>query len=76
MRPEIILMACLGLLAGCSGGGPESAGVPADSVTQRQRDSAVGASGLPGARGVTGALDAADAAAARAAAHDSMADGH
>lgn len=76
MRPALALLACLGLLPGCSDGGPDSAGVPADSVTQRQRDSAVGASGLPGARGVTGAMDAADAAAARAAAHDSMTEGH
>jgi hypothetical protein len=35
--------------------------------TQRQRDSAIGASRLPGARGVAGALKAADSASARRA---------
>ncbi|MBA3889556.1 MAG: hypothetical protein H0X64_03415 [Gemmatimonadaceae bacterium] len=38
-----------------------------DTLSQRQRDSLVGASSLPGAQGVRGALDGADSAAARAA---------
>lgn len=66
-------------VAACSGGqtdDPDDAAVSADSVTQRQRDSIVGASGLPGAGGVRGALDASDAAAARAARVDSAAGGH
>lgn len=67
--------------AACSGGAPESGSgtaadtVSPDSITRRQRDSAIGASGLPGAQGVRGALEASDAAAARAAAIDSMAGG-
>lgn len=72
------------LLAACSGGSPDGASaddgmaadtMPADSITKRQRDSAIGASGLPGAQGVRGALDAADAAAERAAAIDSVTGG-
>ncbi len=41
-------------------------------VTQRQRDSAVAASGLPGAQGVGRAIRAADGAEARNAALDSI----
>ncbi len=51
------------LFLGCGAGEPDQ--TAADTLTQRQRDSIVGASGLPGARGVQGALDAADSAAAR-----------
>lgn len=43
------------------------------TLTQRQRDSVVGASSLPGASGVRGALRVADSAAARRALVDSMA---
>ena len=42
-------------------------------VTQRQRDSLLGASSLPGARGVKGALAAQDSAARRKATLDSIA---
>jgi hypothetical protein len=41
-------------------------------MTQRQRDSAIGASRLPGAQGVRGALRAADSAQARANLADSI----
>jgi hypothetical protein len=41
--------------------------------TQRERDSAIGASSLPGAGGVRGALGANDSAAARNARLDSLA---
>jgi methylated-DNA-protein-cysteine methyltransferase-like protein len=58
----------LALLTGCSGAGDRS-GNPA--AGQRQRDSAIGASGLPGAQGVQGALRASDSAAARRAREDS-----
>lgn len=68
---KLMLVAALALFAACGGGGPDDAGVSADSITQRQRDSAIGASGLPGAGGVQGALEASDAAAARGAALDS-----
>lgn len=42
-----------------------------DTLTRRQKDSAIGASAIPGAQGVRGAMNAADSAAARAAAIDS-----
>lgn len=70
MRAAVLLVT-LFALGGCAGGEPEGGAAHADSVTQRQRDSAIGESRLPGARGVRGALDASDAAAARAAALDS-----
>lgn len=44
-----------------------------ESLTQRQRDSLLGASALPGARGVQKALEVADSAAARRAREDSIA---
>ena len=74
-RHVLVLMAALAM-AGCSDGSPdpgERAGLPpADSITDRQRDSVIGASGLPGAQGVRGALEASDAAAERAAILDSL----
>ena len=45
--------------------------VAKDSLTTRQRDSAIGASGIPGATGVQKAMNAADSGAARAARVDS-----
>lgn len=78
MRPRLQLLFCaaaLAGLAGCSGSGsPDDGAASADSLTQRQRDSIVGASGLPGSRGVQRGLEASDAAAARAAAMDSISD--
>lgn len=59
------------LLAACSNA-PQTDDGPARAVDARQRDSAIGASGLPGAKGVTRALEASDAAAARGAALDSV----
>ena len=54
------------VLAGCGGGaGPDTAQQQRDTLTQRQRDSAIGQSSLPGARGVSRALDVSDSAAAR-----------
>lgn len=76
MSRTLLLLASLALLSGCAGEGAENGAVTADSVTQRQRDSIVGESGLPGARGVRNALEASDAAAARAAALDSAAGGN
>ena len=79
MTRRILAVAVAGLLTACSGGAPDSGmaadTVNPDSITRRQRDSAIGASGLPGAQGVRGALDASDAAAARAAAIDSISGG-
>ena len=44
----------------------------ADTITQRQHDSVIGASGLPGAQGIAKAQAAQDSAAARAARLDSI----
>lgn len=75
MTRTMLLLASLALLSGCSGDRAEDGAATADTITQRQRDSIVGESGLPGARGVRGALDASDAAAARAERVDSAAGG-
>jgi len=63
MRHGLICLLALGALGGCNGDRPEHRA----AMTQRQRDSALGASRLPGASGVAGALKAADSAAARRA---------
>lgn len=65
--------ASLLLAAACGGGSPDAGPEGADSLTRRQRDSAVAESGLPGAAGVRGAMDAADTARARARRIDSLA---
>ncbi len=58
------------LLAGCSHAEKPKA---ANTLTERQRDSAIGESKLPGAQGVKGALRASDSADARRAREDSIA---
>lgn len=68
MRFAIMLVIFVAL--SCRGSGDHDE--PADPMTQRQRDSVIGASNLPGARGVQKALEAADTAAARRARLDSM----
>lgn len=45
---------------------------PRRALSERQRDSTIGASQVPGARGVQGALRAADSAVARRAREDSV----
>ena len=55
----------------CSSG-DKSAATSHDSLTQRQRDSVIGASKIPGAGGVTKAMRAQDTAKAQAAALDSI----
>ncbi len=69
MRGLTILVFVL-LVAACRG--EERSDTPSDTLTQRQRDSAIGESGLPGAGGVRKALDAADTAAARNRRLDSL----
>lgn len=54
------------LLGGLSCRSGES-GTRSDGLTQRARDSILGASQLPGAQGIRGALTASDSAAARRA---------
>jgi hypothetical protein len=57
------------LMVGCSSTSSSSQ----KTMSQRERDSAIGASKLPGAQGVRGALGASDSAAARNARLDSVA---
>lgn len=71
-RILLTILACA-LLAACSGGQQgERAGAPADTLTQRQRDSIIGASRLPGAKAVERALRASDAARQRTELYDSL----
>jgi len=58
-------------LAACSGS-ERAPAQSADTLTQRQRDSTLGASKLPGAQGVRRAQAAQDSAAARNARADSI----
>ena len=57
-------------LAACAGS--ESNGNRRDTMTQRQKDSVLGQSGIPGAQGVTKALSASDSARARIGQLDSI----
>jgi hypothetical protein len=69
MRPCVVCLAALLLGTACTKKPP--ADTAQDSLTRRQKDSAIGASAIPGAQGVRGAMNAADSAAARTAAIDS-----
>ena len=62
----ILVLAAIGL-AGC-----KSSSSTARPTTERERDSAIGASQLPGAQGVRGALRVSDSATARRAREDSV----
>lgn len=72
MRRHVTAALMLALVAGCSHAEKPKA---ANTLTERQRDSAIGASKLPGAQGVKGALRASDSADARRAREDSIASG-
>lgn len=63
----------LGIMVILTGGCSSDSSSSRKTMTQRERDSAIGASKLPGARGVRGALGASDSAAARNARLDSVA---
>lgn len=67
-----LLAAVLAVVA--CGGAPASRQTAAqrDTLTQRQRDSAIGASKLPGAHGITAAQRAADSLSAQSARLDSI----
>jgi hypothetical protein len=62
----VSIVLSLGVL-GCGGGKAAAGG---DSLSERQRDSVIGASQLPGAQGVRGALRVSDSADARRARED------
>ena len=59
-------------LAACGGADKGPKMQNADTLTQRQRDSVIGASRLPGAQGIQKAQAAQDSAAARQARTDSI----
>lgn len=65
-----LVLACV-LLAACSEGQTDDR-ARRDTLTQRQRDSIIGASGLPGARAVQRAIRASDAARERTQVLDSL----
>jgi hypothetical protein len=69
MRVVLLLAAGIVITSACAGGREDNR----PQVTQRQRDSAIGASRLPGARGVGRALQASDSASSRRALEDSIA---
>ncbi|HVD59792.1 MAG TPA: hypothetical protein VNC11_02900 [Gemmatimonadaceae bacterium] len=69
MRLRIDFLLGLVLIAGCSD--KPTNFKPRSEMTQREKDSTLGASSLPGAPVVTRALGASDVGAARAAALDS-----
>jgi len=71
MRRLSLLLLCAGIAA-CTGAEESSDPAARDTLTRRQRDSIVGASGLPGARGVQRALEVSDSATARNATMDSL----
>jgi hypothetical protein len=69
MRYAAIVM-CV-ILCGCAKA-ERSGAAGRDTLTERQRDSVLGASKLPGAAGIRGALRAQDSAAAQNARADSI----
>ncbi|MEO7986144.1 MAG: hypothetical protein ABI766_06390 [Gemmatimonadales bacterium] len=69
IRSRLAGLSTLLLLSACSGD-RGTRGAPA--VSERARDSVIGASHLPGAQGVRGALRVSDSAAARRAREDSV----
>lgn len=65
------VVALLLVVSGCASGEKPGA-VARDTLTQRQRDSVIGASRLPGAQGIQKAQAAQDSASARNARADSI----
>lgn len=71
-RASAALVLLIAVLPACTSGGAGGDGASGDSLTRRQKDSAVAESGLPGAQGVGAAMEASDAARERAARIDSL----
>lgn len=69
---ECVAGALAGVLLAACGGDDGGTASRRDTMTQRQRDSTIGASALPGAHGVTRALGVSDSAAAQRARIDSL----
>lgn len=69
MRPRTPLLLFIALAVACTE--KPAADTAQDSLTRRQKDSAIGASEIPGAQGVRGAMEAADSVNGRTAAIDS-----
>lgn len=59
---RVPLLVLIGVLAACAGKPGTAA---RDTLTTRQRQEAVGNSGIPGAKGINRALEASDSATAR-----------
>jgi hypothetical protein len=70
MLIRLMFLSAFVLVMGCTASGDAPA---SDSLSTRERDSAIGASRVPGAAGVTRAQRAADSADARNARLDSIA---
>ena len=68
----IAAIAVVTLGAGCSAKKPDPEAAAKDTLTTRERQDALGRSGIPGARGVTKALELSDSARARAARLDTI----
>ncbi|MGE0553274.1 MAG: hypothetical protein AB7R55_07575 [Gemmatimonadales bacterium] len=66
------LLALAGIWLGGCGGGSSDDEVAGDTLTTRERQEAIGRSGLPGATGINRALEVADSATARQAELDSL----
>lgn len=72
-RTLFVALALATGLCACGGKKPAAAAKsPPKPVTERQRDSAIGASGLPGAKGIIKALHESDTIRARNAQLDSI----
>jgi hypothetical protein len=72
-RAVMILSVVTVALTACSSGGKDTAAASdTTKLTQRQKDSVIGASRIPGARGIQKAQRAQDTAAAQAARLDSI----
>jgi hypothetical protein len=74
-RPRLLItLVALGVLATVSVSCRRKTepGSPADTLTQRQKDSIAGSLPVPGAGAIQKALEASDAARARAEQHDSV----
>jgi hypothetical protein len=71
VKAEILLVLIPVVLA-CSGGGKGSARQSRDTLTERQRDTALAKSGIPGASAVGKAMRVADSTSAQIRAADSI----